>query len=147
MNIKTRIIAVFIIIIGIFVSSCDKKSVKSTEDTKIQNNEIERLINQYKGRWHCISSDAFQEIIDMGLVLDLGIYVDGRVKISAVIGTEEQELNTGSWTLSPEMDKLNFVLPDQEYGGTIKGTFTIKDDYLYYVLEESPEQKSVFKKY
>ncbi|SFI39973.1 hypothetical protein SAMN04487775_101125 [Treponema bryantii] len=147
MNIKTRIIAVFIIIIGIFVSSCDKKSVKSTEDTKIQNNEIERLINQYKGRWHCISSDAFQEIIDMGLVLELGIYVDGRMKISAVVGTEEELLNTGTWTLSPEMDKLNFVIPDQEYGGSIYGSLTIKDDSLYYVLDDSPDEKSIFKRY
>ena len=147
MNIKTRIIAVFIIIIGIFVSSCDKKSVKSTEDTKIQNNEIERLINQYKGRWHCISSDAFQEIIDMGLVLELGIYVDGRMKISAVVGTEEELLNTGTWTLSTEMDKLNFVIPDQEYGGSIYGSLTIKDDSLYYVLDDSPDEKSIFKRY
>ena len=137
-----------IILIVIFlITSCNKKTESLQGNIIIKDDETEKIINQYKGRWHCVSSDAFQEMIDMGLVLELGIYVDGRVKISAVIGTEEQELNTGSWTLSTEMDKLNFVLPDQEYGGTIKGTFTINDDYLYYVLDESPEQKSIFKKY
>ncbi len=137
-----------IILIVIFlITSCNKKTESLQGNVIIKDDETEKIINQYKGRWYCVSSDAFQEMIDMGLVLELGIYVDGRVKISAVIGTEEQELNTGSWTLSTEMDKLDFVLPDQEYGGTIKGTFTINDDYLYYVLDESPEQKSIFKKY
>jgi hypothetical protein len=133
-------------ILILLITSCTKKK-SFQRNVSIKDDETERIINQYRGRWHCISSDDFQEIIDLGLVLELGIYVDGKMKISAVVGAEEELLNTGTWTLSPEMDKLNFVLPDQEYGGSIYGILQLKCNSLYYILDEYPEQKSIFKKY
>lgn len=126
--------------------SCKKQNKSSQENNKGYS-VTSQIINQYKGLWYCESSDVFQELLDMGLVMQLGIYTDGRFNITAVIGNEQQLLNTGEWTLSDSMDKCTFILPDQEYGGTIHGTFSFTDNKLYYCLEEHPNKLSVFVKY
>lgn len=141
---KTQFI--FLIIFPILFS-CKKKSEILQENNIIVFTEKTRIINQYKGLWYCEKSDAFQDLIDMGLVLQLGIYTDGKFNIIAVVGDEQELLNTGSWTLSDNMKKCFFTLPDQEYGGTITGTFELKDKKLFYILDENPEQSSVFVKY
>ena len=145
MKIK-KLLFIFLIILPLLFS-CKKKSEILQENNGITATENTRIINQYKGLWYCEKSDAFQNLLDMGLVLQLGIYTDGKFNIIAVIGDEQELLNTGSWTLSDNMKKCFFTLPDQEYGGTITGTFELKDKKLYYILDESPEQSSVFSKY
>ena len=130
----------------LLISSCTKKNEIMQEDISAKE-EDEKIINRYKGLWKCESSDVFQELLDLGLVLELGIYTDGKFNILATIGEEQQILNTGTWSLLSDKDKAMFVLPDQEYGGTITGTFELKDKKIYYILDEHPEEASIFVKY
>lgn len=135
-----------VILFLLLISSCKKNKEIVQEDIST-NEEAAKTINQYKGLWYCEKSDAFQNLLDMGLVLQLGIYTDGKFNIIAVIGDEQQLLNSGTWTLSDSLNKCNFILPDQEYGGTIEGSFTLEDKKLFYRLADNPEQSSVFVKY
>ena len=130
----------------LLISSCTKKIEITQEDINRKEDET-RIINQYKGLWKCESSDVFQELLDLGLVMELGIYTDGKFNILASVGDEQQLLNSGTWTMLSEMNKASFILPDQEYGGTITGSFELKDKKLYYILDEHPEKISIFIKY
>lgn len=145
MKIKKTYFIILILLPVLF--SCKKKSEILQENNTIIATEKTRIINQYKGLWYCEKSDAFQNLLDMGLVLQLGIYTDGKFNIIAVIGDEQQLLNTGTWTLSDTLNQCTFTLPDQEYGGTIEGSFTLENKKLFYRLDDNPDQSSIFVKY
>ncbi len=117
----------------------------SNDSTQIETKES--IKEQYVGMWHCIESDDFKYIMNLGAVIEIEIIEDGSFIIQGKVGNDSYLLNTGSWNISHANKKAVFQLPDYNNGLVIYGSFILKDDFLYYVLDDFPENIDVFKRY
>ena len=95
--------------------------------------ESKHLSEHYHGTWILtLADEEVSKLLDMGLTLILRINDDNTFQLYSRIGEEKKLLNKGSWQLDEKEDFARFSLPDNEYGGVIKGKFIIQGNKLSY---------------
>ena len=92
-------------------------------------------IEEYYGTWTLKEADSsINDMLEMGLVMILRLNEDGSLRIYYQIGTEKTLLNEGTWNFDENQNCSLFTIPDQEYGGNIKGKLLLENNLLHYKI-------------
>ena len=92
-------------------------------------------IEEYYGTSILKEADSsINDMLEMGLVMILRLNEDGSLRIYYQIDTEKTLLNEGTWNFDEKQNCSLFTIPDQEYGGNIKGKLLLENNLLHYKI-------------
>ena len=90
-------------------------------------------LDDYCGTWNLKQADEeTDKLLRKGLSVILKINDDKTFQIYSRINGEKKLLNEGEWNFSTKEEFARFSLPDNEYGGNIKGKFVLRERKLLY---------------